>query len=626
MVVYEDSVRRAASQTDGLETRVDFDARHRFSRALKGFSAHLSDAQVAELQADPAVAEVTPDRPVRAQAVELVAGETLPPGVRRVGATSATQARGASSVGVAVLDTGIDLTHPDLNVAAGVNCMVPGAAPQDANGHGTHVAGTIAAKNNGSGVVGVAPNTKLYAVKVLGDNGSGSTSTVLCGIEWVLANAAALGIKVVNMSLGGPGAYSTCASSAEHDAYCRLTQAGVTVVVAAGNDGWDFGASPPDTPAWYPEVLTVTAMADTDGVPGGTGATCNSTPDDRFAGFSNYATLAADAAHTIAAPGVCIRSTYPGGGTATMSGTSMAAPHVAGAVALCLAEGAVPGPCDGKTPAEIITLMRESAVADTFVADLANTNRFYGSLATVPGADTTAPETLLSQAPAATSTTGTASFTFSASEAATFECRLDGAAWAACASPLERTGLADGAHTFSVRATDLAGNTDATPATHTWTVAVPVEAPPVKPSADPAPATPAVPVLPAADIPSIPAPRPIPAEPWFTVGSVTVFAPAADQPPAGIHAGRAVLGTLISSSRTRIDARLVLGRGRASRSLGRLRALVRDGQAGALRIPISAAGRRRLAGLSSVTARLIFTVTTPAGPRTTRRTVFLTVG
>ncbi len=136
------------------------------------------------------MAAVVPDRVVRAAgSVPLRSGESTPPtGVRRIGAASATTARQASAATVAVLDTGIDLDHPDLRVTAGTNCVTPGASPDDRDGHGTRVAGTIAAEHDGAGVVGVAPGTPLAAVKVLGADGSGSFSALACGIDWALAN------------------------------------------------------------------------------------------------------------------------------------------------------------------------------------------------------------------------------------------------------------------------------------------------------------------------------------------------------------------------------------------------------------------------------------------------------
>jgi subtilisin family serine protease len=281
----------------------------------------------------------------------VAAGDSVPAGVRRIEAGTATSVHGASGVGVAVIDTGIDSNHPDLagQVAGGKNCIDTTKAPADDHGHGTHVAGTVAAANNGSGVVGVAPGTTLYAVKVLNSKGSGSTSSVVCGIDWVTANAGAIG--VANMSLGGGGdPIETCATTSdpEHKAICNSTDAGVVYAVAAGNSGWDFDYEPiPDVPAAYPEVVTVSAMADSDGLPGAFGATCSRQRDDRYASWSNYALTAGGRAHTLAGPGVCIVSTRIGGGTTSMSGTSMATPHIAGALALCIREGAANGPCAG---------------------------------------------------------------------------------------------------------------------------------------------------------------------------------------------------------------------------------------------------------------------------------------
>jgi subtilisin family serine protease len=161
------------------------------------------------------------------------------------------------------------------------------------------------------------------------------------------------------------------------------------VVVAAGNDGWDFGAAPPDTPAWYPEVLTVTAMSDGDGLAGGAHApTCRAGEgDDTPATFSNYATLGTDSAHTIAAPGVCVVSTWKNGGYGVASGTSMATPHIAGLVALCQGESAGPGPCAGMSPANVLTKLRSDAAQATalgngFTGDpsLPSGSRWYGYL------------------------------------------------------------------------------------------------------------------------------------------------------------------------------------------------------------------------------------------------------
>jgi len=371
-----------ATETAEREADLGFDADRRFSRALRGFAADLTPAQAAELRDDPEVAMVVADRRVEAlAAVPAVTGERVPAGVRRAIAAPTRTVREAADGAVAVLDSGVDLEHPDLDVVAGANCMTPGAPPDDVHGHGTHVAGTIGARNTGAGVTGVAPGTRIVAVKVLGDDGSGTTSSVLCGIDYVLANASRLGIEVANFSLGGAGDPSTCASDAGHAAFCSLVAAGITPVVAAGNAGWDFGTDQPDVPAAYPEVLTVAAMVDTDGVAGGLGTSCGN-PDDAHASFSNFATDAADRAHLVAAPGACVLSTAPGGGLASMSGTSMAAPHVAALVALCRAEAGTPGPCASLRPDQIITHMRATALTDAFTG---TAGRDYGPLAQLSG-------------------------------------------------------------------------------------------------------------------------------------------------------------------------------------------------------------------------------------------------
>jgi subtilisin len=372
IVLYDSSVEKGevGEETRRLERSEDFESDLRYRHAVKGFAARLSRADVRALRDDPEVALVAPDRRVTARDdVPLADGEPLaPPGIRRIRAATASTGRQSSSVSVAVLDTGIDLDHPDLASAHGKNCVTPLFQAADDNGHGTHVAGTIAARNDGAGVMGVAPGTTVYSVKVLNASGVGLTSQIICGIDWVTANKSSLNLKVANMSLGGPGSNdANCGRTdgePEHQAICRSTQAGVTYVVAAGNDGWDIGDDPEDTPAAYPEVLTVAAMADSDGLGGATGPvpSCREgESDDRYASFSNYATRVADKVHMIAAPGVCVRSTWRGDGYATISGTSMASPHVAGAVALCLGEGGAAGPCAGRTPAQIVQHMRSEA-------------------------------------------------------------------------------------------------------------------------------------------------------------------------------------------------------------------------------------------------------------------------
>ena len=253
--------------------------------------------------------------------VPLAPGEPLPPtGVRRIHTSTRTTTREASSSNVAVIDTGIRLSHPDLNVGGGTDCIDPGTPPSDVFGHGTHIAGTIGALNNGSGVVGVAPGTKLFSVRVLGDNGDGSFAAIICGIDWVTANHASRNIDVANMSLSAidyidPTQPCATTTSAMHKAICNSTDAGVTYVVAAGNDtGYFDDPAYPFVPAAYPEVLTVTAVQDHDGKPGALGGpTCYPYgSDDGSATFSNLTHRSTRQAwsHAIAAPGVCINSTW----------------------------------------------------------------------------------------------------------------------------------------------------------------------------------------------------------------------------------------------------------------------------------------------------------------------------
>ena len=295
-----------------------------YTAALKGYSATLPVADLAALRRDPRVAYVSPDGTASIEA------QTLPTGVDRVdGELSSTvsgNGGGSVNVDVAVIDTGISTSHPELNVVGGRVCN--GTTFNDLNGHGSHVAGIIGARDNGSGVVGVAPGARLWAVRVLNSSGSGTFSQVICGVDFVTANAGT--IEVANMSLGGAGfdpGTGCSTGDAPHDAICRSVRAGVTYVVAAGNSNANASGT---VPAAYDEVITVSALADFDGQPGGGAApTCRSDVDDTRADFSNFG---ADV--DIMAPGVCILSTYLGTGFATMDGTSMASPHVAGAAAL----------------------------------------------------------------------------------------------------------------------------------------------------------------------------------------------------------------------------------------------------------------------------------------------------
>jgi subtilisin len=349
--------------------------RYLYSHALKGYAAVIPPARLALLQNDPRVLFISVD-----QAVETFA-QTVPTGINRIDADVNAPASVAAPA-VAVIDTGSG-PHPDLNIVGGVNCST-GKSFNDGNGHGTHVAGTIGAISNGAGVVGVAPGVPIYSVRVLNNAGSGSWSSVTCGIDWVTANAVTRNIKVANMSLGGSGSDDgNCGNNngdALHKAICGSVAAGVTYVVAAGNSNANFSGS---VPAAYNEVLTVTAMADFNGQPGGVAAaTCRSDVDDTAADFSNFTTVGStDVGHTIAAPGVCILSTWKGGGYNTISGTSMATPHVTGTAVRCIATPA----CTGMTPSQVIAKLRSDAergAAYGFTGDPYHpiATRYYGYL------------------------------------------------------------------------------------------------------------------------------------------------------------------------------------------------------------------------------------------------------
>lgn len=335
IVVLRDDVPSAAAVARDLAARHGVAVSHVYEAALKGFAADVPAGRLLALQLDPRVSFVEPDQTAHTFA------QLAPTGVQRIFATSNTNLginetdEYRIDVDVAVIDTGI-AEHPDLDVVRRANCTGGGPlkascadnAGTDGNGHGTHVAGTIGALDNGIGVVGVAPGARLWSVKVLDNSGSGYISWIVAGIDWVTRNRA--DIEVANMSLG-----CECSSSALDTAITNSVAAGIVYVVAAGNSNKDARTF---SPANHPDVITVSALADFDGEPGGlAGPTCRTDEDDTLAAFSNWGPRI-----DIAAPGVCILSTWHNGsGYNTISGTSMAAPHVAGAAAL-LASGDKP--------------------------------------------------------------------------------------------------------------------------------------------------------------------------------------------------------------------------------------------------------------------------------------------
>lgn len=338
IVVLRQSVRDPGSAAAKQARRYGAKVTHVYRSAVKGYAAKIPSMRLSALRTNPNVRFVYPDLKVR------VADQTGGTGVERIKAMS--KPNEGSGVNVAVIDTGIDLTHPDLaaNIAGGTNCSSGGKRNYgDGYGHGTHVAGIIAAVDNGIGVVGVAPQAKLWSVRVLNDQGIGASSDVVCGIDFVDSKSPAKGgpITVANMSLGGLGSDDgNCGytdGDAMHQAVCRAVKDGVTFVVAAGNSSWNLSQQLTFVPASYDEAITVSALDDTNGQPCGLGGSTPYGGDDTFAAFSNYATSASDLNHLVGAPGVGIYSTYLRGTYKTLSGTSMASPHVAGAAALYIA-------------------------------------------------------------------------------------------------------------------------------------------------------------------------------------------------------------------------------------------------------------------------------------------------
>jgi len=290
-----------------------------YNVALKGFAAKLSDGQLADLKNDDRVDYIEEDQMVTlappgsctpwpgckddSDGGDGGSSQITPWGIDRVGGATA-------SSGVAwVIDTGVDLDHPDLNVdeSRSTTFITKGKdskSADDGNGHGTHVAGTIAALDNNTGVVGVAAGASVVGVKVLDRNGSGSYSAIIDGIDYVAANAAPG--DVANMSLGGG------TSTAVDDAVRNAADQGVYFAVAAGNDGDDANNYSPAR-VEYNNVWTISATDESD----------------VFASFSNWSGPT-DPPVEYAAPGVDILSTWNDGSTNTISGTSMASPHAAG--------------------------------------------------------------------------------------------------------------------------------------------------------------------------------------------------------------------------------------------------------------------------------------------------------
>ena len=319
--VFNDSVPRGSvpEWADALIREHGGQVIHHYSAALKGFAARMAPEAAARLAAKPFIAYYEPDQIAWAVAPPAGQGKpTKPPaectgqttdwGVVRVGGPG-----NGTGMTAWVIDTGVDLDHRDLVVDKSRAKSFVGKSADDGNGHGTHVAGIIGAKNNNCDTVGVAAGAKIVPVRVLGNSGSGFNSDVIAGVNYVATD----GVQgdVANMSLGGGP------SSALDDAVVNASNKGIYFTLAAGNERDSAGNHSPAR-ANGSNIFTISAI---DG-------------SDNFAWFSNYGNPPVD----YAAPGVSIRSLYKGGGTAVLSGTSMAAPHVAG---ILLINGGLIEPC-----------------------------------------------------------------------------------------------------------------------------------------------------------------------------------------------------------------------------------------------------------------------------------------
>ncbi|MCL6101406.1 MAG: S8 family serine peptidase [Bacteroidetes bacterium] len=281
-----------------------------YETAIQGFTVKMTPGQAKKMLEDSSVKYIEADQIVTLSPIVIntkPGGGTQPPqtigwGISRVGGGVNNTIYGDAWI----IDTGVDLSHPDLNVdkTRGVSFVSRVTSPNDDNGHGSHVAGIIGAKYNDIGVVGVAPGALVIPVKVLDRRGSGTYSAVIAGVNYVGANGKPG--DVANMSLGGP------VSQALDDAVSGAS-ANVKFVLAAGNESADSNNSSPARVNGT-NIYTISAMGQ----------------GDLWAYFSNFGNPPVD----YCAPGVSIYSTYKGDGYATMSGTSMAAPHVAGLILL----------------------------------------------------------------------------------------------------------------------------------------------------------------------------------------------------------------------------------------------------------------------------------------------------
>ncbi len=306
---------RVVGHIQAMEKKHRIKADMAYGQVFKGMSARLTPAQLEALRRDPSVDMIEESQVFSVNARPKPGGsisiQSTPWGVSKTRATESYTLAGNGSGTVAgvrtyVIDTGVDTRNTDLNRPSHVNFVGDGKNT-DCNGHGTHVAGTIAAYDNTAAVVGMAPGAPVYGVKVLDCNGSGTTTSVIKGVDWVASNA--ILPAVTNMSLGGG------ASQLLDDAVRAAAARGIVFAIAAGNSSAN--------------ACTTSPARIGGGVTPGVLVTAATDVSDLEASFSNYGSCV-----DIWAPGVAVPSLKLGGGVVSLSGTSMASPHVAGAAAL----------------------------------------------------------------------------------------------------------------------------------------------------------------------------------------------------------------------------------------------------------------------------------------------------
>ena len=422
--------------------------------AFNGALADIGPAQAKQLRADPRVVSVERDTVITANADDerepLDGSQWAIQSTEESSAKAFTTAWGldrtdqrnlpldsdysppadGSDTHIYVVDSGVDLSHPDFGGRTGLSAYAVGGTALDCYGHGTHVAGTAA-----SNTYGMAKGATVHSVRVLDCDGEGLKSWSIAGMNWIAENAEPH--PVVNLSLGG--SYSASVNSA----VSSLVTSGIPVVAAAGNDATNAcGVSP----ASAGPAITVGAVDSADSV----------------ASFSNFGPCL-----DVYAPGVAIKSLLMNepGSPSTKSGTSTAAPHVAGAVAVLWSQN--PSLSGNQIDDHVLDEATTGVVNFPFgQAGSPNLNLH------VEPADTTPPDTRITSGTSGKVDSRKAKFYFKSNEAgSTFRCRLDGGSWRSCASPKTYTRLHNGDHKFRVRATDQAGNTDPTPAIRNFTTA-----------------------------------------------------------------------------------------------------------------------------------------------------------